>query len=232
LRQEEGGLGIIVFNLTGDRMKMLFQQFAIHRAISDITLREGILYVSVQDAHFNLLAYTDSNFIGRRQEDPFLTSALQNDRFQSRHYRIKEGEEVFEVVKSFSIEGKPMGLIRIGYSQKEIYPVLSQIRKNVALSVLIFLILGISAIVLVWVNQNRHLRRMREMEDQIQRARGSLPCHLAAGVAHEIRNPQRHGMGSQRLKREFLLGLPEKEEYLSFTEDFKEVRRVNESNSF
>ena len=122
-------------------------------------------------------------------------------------------------------------MIRIGFSSKDIHPILSQIKKNVFLSILSFLVLGISAITLIWVNQNRHLRRLREMEDRIQRAeRLSSLGHLAAGVAHEIRNPLNAiGIGLQRLKREFS---PQeeasKEEYTSFTDlIFKEVRRVN-----
>jgi signal transduction histidine kinase len=125
-----------------------------------------------------------------------------------------------------------MGLIRIGYSPKEIHPVLSQIKKNVILSILFFLILGIAAITLIWVNQNQHLRKVEEMENRVQLVeRLSSLGHLAAGVAHEIRNPLNAiGMGLQRLKREFL---PQedakKDEYLSFTEVIlKEVRRVNE----
>jgi signal transduction histidine kinase len=54
---------------------------------------------------------------------------------------------------------------------------------------------------------------------------------LAAGVAHEIRNPlNAMGMGLQRLKREFLpQDESKKEEYISFIElILKETRRVNE----
>ncbi|MGZ3567349.1 MAG: two-component system sensor histidine kinase NtrB [Thermodesulfobacteriota bacterium] len=224
--------GIIVLHLDGEQMKRLFRQFAIQRAISDIGLREDIRYISVLDASLNILAHTDQKFIGRREEDPFLRNSLQGERLLSRHYQSDQGEEIFEVVKSFSLKDKTMGLIRIGYSLKEIHPVLTQIKKNVALSIFFFLILGISAITLIWVNQNRNLRKMKEMEDRVQLAeRLSSLGHLAAGVAHEIRNPlNAMGMGLQRLKREFLpTDESKREEYVSFLElILKEIRRVNE----
>jgi signal transduction histidine kinase len=224
--------GIIALTLNGEEMKRLLQQFAIQRAISDIGLREGILYISVQDNSLNTLAHTDTTFIGKREEDVFLRNSLQNTTVLSRRHQSSSGEKIFEVVKSFSLKDQTMGLIRIGYSQKEIRPVLSQIKKNVALSISFFLILGISAITLIWVNQNRHLRKMKDLEDRIQLAeRLSSLGHLAAGVAHEIRNPlNAMGMGLQRLKREFLpLDESKKEEYISFTElILKEIRRVNE----
>jgi signal transduction histidine kinase len=223
--------GIIALHLNGAQMKRLFRQFAIQRAISDIGLREGILFISVQDALFNTLAHTDPNFIGRKEEDPFLKRSLQYHQPSSRLYRSTKGKEIFEVVKSFYLNDKPMGLIRIGYSSKEIQPLLHQIRKNVALSVFFFLVLGISAITLIWVNQNRSLKKMREMEERIQLAeRLSSLGHLAAGVAHEIRNPLNAiGMGLQRLNREFLpMEESKKNEYLSFTDVISnEVRRVN-----
>jgi signal transduction histidine kinase len=224
--------GFVALHLSGEQMKRLFRQFAIQRAISDFSPGEDVLFISIQDVNLFTLAHSDSAFLGRREEDSFLKNSLQSVQSFSRLYWSARGEEVFEVAKSFSVKNQPMGLIRIGYSPKEIHPVLSQIKKNVILSILFFLILGVSAITLIWVNQNRHLRKVKEMEDRVQLAeRLSSLGHLAAGVAHEIRNPLNAiGMGLQRLKKEFL---PQedskKDEYLSFTEVIlKEIRRVNE----
>jgi len=230
--ERKGTSGIIVLQLNGGQMKRLLRQIAVQRAISDLGLREGILFVSVQDANLFTLAHTDTSQIGKKDEDTFLKRVLQSKNTLSRLFRPARGEELFEVVKSYSINDKPAGLIRIGYSSGEIRPLLTQIKKSVALSVLFFLILGIAATALIWVNQNRHLRKMEELEDRIRFAeRLSSLGHLAAGVAHEIRNPlNAMGMGLQRLKREFLPQEESKrEEYLSFADlILKEVRRVNE----
>ena len=197
--------------------------------------------ISVSEKAFSIFPFRMPNstsspiripFAWKKEEDSFLKGSLQSQQPLSRFLRSTKGEEIFEVVKSFSLKDQPMGLIRIGYSSQEIQPLLSQLKKNVFLSIIFFLILGLSAITLIWVNQNRHLKKVKAMENRIQLAeRLSSLGHLAAGIAHEIRNPLNAiGMGLQRLKREFLpQEESKKEEYLSFAElILKEIRRVNE----
>ena len=227
-----GAPGFIVLRLNGEQMRRLMKQSAIQRVISEVDLREGILSVSVLDDQLTTLAHSESSLLGRTEQDPFLQRAIQSPLSLSRLVHPSRGVDVFEVVKSFSLDQKSAGLIRIAYSPKEMVPILSHLRKNVALSIFFFLFFGILAISLIWVNQNRHLKRVKEMEDRIQLAeRLSSLGHLAAGVAHEIRNPLNAiGLGLQRMKREFLP--PDgssREAFVGFTDVIsKEIRRVND----
>ena len=230
--QRRGAPGFVALTLDGQQMKQLLWQFAIQRDVSNLGLREGILYVSIFDGHLRRVAHTGSVSIGQMEEELFLRDSLQESSLVSRRYRSKAGESIFEVAKPITFAPKGRALLSMGYSLKELQPVLSQVKRNVALSIFFFLLFGVFAVTLIWVNQNRYLQRMKGMEDRIRIAeRLSSLGHLAAGVAHEIRNPLNAiGMGLQRLRREFV---PQEEskrqEYFAFADVMsKEIRRVND----
>jgi signal transduction histidine kinase len=119
----------------------------------------------------------------------------------------------------------------VGLSTERVNQIVDADERNILFFSLLLLVFGGVGITFIYRMENRHLARMREMEAKIQQSeRLSSLANLAAGVAHEIRNPLNAiGMAIQRLQREFA---PEQEaqqkEYSRFTDVLRsEVGRVN-----
>jgi signal transduction histidine kinase len=118
---------------------------------------------------------------------------------------LADGQEVLEVIKPLNLGGELYGAMLVGLSTQGIRTILSLSKSNIIISVGVLLALGVAGVTFIYVNQNRHLRKIREMEGRVQTAERLLSLgKLGAGVAHEIRNPLNAiAMAIQRLGSEF-----------------------------
>jgi signal transduction histidine kinase len=137
-----------------------------------------------------------------------------------------------EVAKLVILEPDSRGILRVGLSTERVREILKTDQRNLLLFSLFLLLFGGAGIAFISRMENRHLARVREMEEKVRQSEKlSSLANLAAGVAHEIRNPLNAiGMAIQRLQREFPPALPEtQKEYLRFTDVLRgEVKRVNQ----
>ena len=144
----------------------------------------------------------------------------------------RSGKGVFEVTQTVSLDPNSQGFLRVGLNTEKVDQIIAGDVRNLVLFSFFLLAFGGIGIVLIYRLENRHLARVREMEERIHRSEKlSSLANLAAGVAHEIRNPLNAiGMAIQRLQREFPQKTPElQEEYFRFTDVLRgEVKRVNE----
>jgi hypothetical protein len=163
------GKGIIVVRVGYPSMKGLRRKFAMRNVLENVGFGEGIQYVTVFDLSLSPIAETRREGAGEIK-DPSPLQFVQGEESRSRFRFLSNGEEVLEVVETLHLGGEPYGIMRVGLSSKGIRTILSISTRNVILSIGILLGLGIAGVTLIYINQNRHLRKVAEMEDRVRTA--------------------------------------------------------------
>ncbi len=231
IRRTEGE-GIISVSIDSSQMKNLRRRFAIQNLLQTLSFGEGIQYLSILDDSLSLVAQIKNEDVGDVLDAVFLQSVQKGIGPEPRFRRMSDKQEVFEITRILHLEQNPYGIMQVGLSTSQIQNVLFLTRRNVVLSVGVLLALSITGVTLIYMNQNRHLRKLREMEERTQAAERLLSIgKLGAGLAHEIRNPLNAiGMAIQRLHREFLpREEDEAKEYGRFIRVIREeIKRLNQ----
>jgi signal transduction histidine kinase len=142
-----------------------------------------------------------------------------------------DGCQVYQVVKPFTVQEKRVGVIRVGLSTRGLADVTRQAQRGILWYSLGLLTVGIVGAVAIFWTQARHVAERQRLEAAMaQEQRLAAMGNLAAGVAHEIKNPLNAiSMGLQRLRMEFAPAAPEAhQEYTQFTRIIEtEVARLN-----
>ena len=196
--------GILLLSLDGSQMHSLRLRWILESSRHSQFPGSSLRYLIFQGKDSLFLTPDEPFSLEGEFADPFLTEARKGAGPTTRTFKTPSGEKVYEIVRPLSLgKGEP-ALLRAGLSLEETRTILSQLKASIMLRLSLLIAFGIVAAFVVFWMQNRHLSRLREMEERIQMAeRLSSLGQLAAGLAHEIRNPLNAiSMGIQRLKRE------------------------------
>jgi signal transduction histidine kinase len=226
------GEGIVVVSVDYPGMKKLRRTFAIQNVLENAGLGEGVQYVFIFDLSLHRIAQTRREGLVKTW-DLSLPQGLQGEGKSKSQFRsLVDGQEVLEVIGPLHLGGELYGTMLVGLSTQGIRAILSLSKGNIIISVGVLLALGVTGVTLIYVNQNRHLRKIEEMEGRVQTAERLLSLgKLGAGVAHEIRNPLNAiAMAIQRLGSEFRpRGEEREEEYHRIVRVIRdEIGRLNQ----
>lgn len=140
-------------------------------------------------------------------------------------------KKILDIAVPLKLNGEVIGIVRLGLERGNADRLISENTRNMFIIMILIVIIALLAVWLMYKNQKNHLAGIVKMERQLEKAeRLSALGQLAAGVAHEIRNPLNAiSMASQRLKRDFIPSDPGKvNDFQTMTGVIRdEIRRLN-----
>lgn len=227
------GSGTIIIALDPEGLRYWGIKVAVEKAIHELGGAQGqeLLYLIVEDRRgwsLGAAGVIPEKWKGSEiRIGDILAGRLKWD---SRKV-VYQGKEVLDMAVPLYLNKKIAGYVRIGLDRSRAEAILAENRRNVVVFIALTIIITLLAMWLLYTNQNRHLARVVQMERRLEKAeRLSSLGKLAAGVAHEIRNPLNAiSMAFQRLMRECVpTDGQKKEEFEALTKVIRdEIRRLN-----
>lgn len=205
LRRKDGS-GAVVINLDKEGLKYWSIKVAVDRAINKMGEGHGIVYMQIFNDQQKLLSTMGKPTPVLSSKDFNYKEILKGTiKIVSRKVDV-EDNKILDMAAPFTLDKKVVGLVRIGLERGSMDKIIAENRQNIFIFMLLVVVIALLSMWLLYHDQNRHLAGIIEMERRLEKAeRLSSLGQLAAGVAHEIRNPLNAiSMATQRLKRDYI----------------------------
>lgn len=229
--QRPDGSGTIVIALDQDSARYWGTRVSVEKAIEKLGEGQGLVYLTIRDKSGRSLGNAGQFTEELDREDPLVAKILDGTQGMESRSVLHDEKSVLELLVPLRLDGQIAGIIRLGLERGNTDQILRENRRNIYVFLALIVLITLLSMWLLYYDQNRHLAGIVEMERQLEKAeRLSSLGQLAAGVAHEIRNPLNAiSMASQRLKREFVPAEAKKtEEFEAMTGVIRdEIRRLN-----
>ncbi len=148
--------GVIVLTLDAREITEFRKNIGIGRLIRDLGNNSGIEYIALQDEEGIIAATAGITEMSRIEDDPELKYALHIDSVLTRR-TMYGGREVFEAIRTLSIDESIVGIMRIGISMDEIRSVELRMWRRMVIMTIVLIAIGTVILTAISANQNYHI---------------------------------------------------------------------------
>jgi signal transduction histidine kinase len=230
-RRDKSGIVIIALDREGQRYWAT--KVSIEKVIEELGEAQGqnLKYIVVMDQQEMVFGRAGEMPEKWDKSDVLMSGVFSGTRKILSRKTSHNGKSLLDIAAPLYLDDQVAGVVRLGLDREGMDRIIQENRQNIFIFMAVVVLITLLSMWILYRNQNKHLAGIIEIERRLEKAeRLSALGHLAAGVAHEIRNPLNAiSMASQRLKREYVPADDEKSrEFHTLAGVIRdEIRRLN-----
>lgn len=203
-RKDNTGAVVISLDKSGSVYWIL--KVAGEKGLNKIGEGHGILFMQIMNEENKLLSSVGQPAPAFHDQDFNFKGILSGKQKIASRKVDYAGNKILDLAAPLYLDKKIVGIVRIGLDRSSMDKSLAENRQHIFVFLFFIVLIALLSMWLLYHDQNRHLAGIVEMERQLEKAeRLSSLGQLAAGVAHEIRNPLNAiSIATQRLKMDFV----------------------------